>query len=111
MYVLVGGYSKVRWVEGIVVDCRLENRALLFKDVILCCLFKTWSDKTLSIRWCRVRSLQEIDYGSLLMVGMMARPLFGTSLHVPLMLIERCQNANFCIFNDPPDVLRQLLLC
>ena len=44
MYVLVGGYSKVRWVEGIVVDRRLEDLALLFKDVILCCRFKTWSD-------------------------------------------------------------------
>ena len=44
MYVLVVGYSKVRWVEGIVVNRRLENLALLFKDVILCCSFKTWSD-------------------------------------------------------------------
>ena len=44
MDVLVGGYSKVRWVEGVVVDCRLEDLALLFKDVILCFRFKTWSD-------------------------------------------------------------------
>ena len=44
MYILVGGYSKVRWVDGIVVDRSLENLALLFKDVILCFRFKTWSD-------------------------------------------------------------------
>ena len=44
MNVLVGGSSKARWVEGIVVDCRLEDLALLFKDVLLCCRFKTWSD-------------------------------------------------------------------
>ena len=44
MDVLVGGYSKVRRVEGIVVDRRLEDLALLFKDVILCFRFKTWSD-------------------------------------------------------------------
>ena len=44
MYILIGGYSKVRWVEGVVVDCRLEDLVLLFKDVILCFRFKTWSD-------------------------------------------------------------------
>ncbi len=42
--VLVGGYSEVGRVKGIVVDRRLEDLALLFKDVILCCSFKTWSD-------------------------------------------------------------------
>ena len=44
MYILIGGYSKVIWVEGVVFDRRLENLALLFKDVILCFRFKTWSD-------------------------------------------------------------------
>ena len=44
MDVLFGGYWKVRRVEGIVVDCRFEDLALLFKDVILCFRFKTWSD-------------------------------------------------------------------
>ena len=29
------------------------------------------------------------------MVGMMVRSLFGTSLHVPLLLIERCRNEHF----------------
>ena len=56
------------------------------------------------------RSLREIDWGSLLVVGMMVRLLFGTSLHVPLLLIERCRNVHFCIFNDPPDARRQSLL-
>ena len=44
MDVLVGGYSKVRRVKGIVVDSRHEDLALLFKDVLLCFSFKTWSD-------------------------------------------------------------------
>ena len=44
MDVLIGGYSKVRRVEGVVVDRRFEDLALLFEDVILCCSFKTWSD-------------------------------------------------------------------
>ena len=44
MDVLVGGYSKVRRVKRIVVDRCLEDLALLFKDVRLCCSFKTWSD-------------------------------------------------------------------
>ena len=44
MHILVVGCSKVTWVEGIVVDRRLEDLALLFKDVILCFRFKTWSD-------------------------------------------------------------------
>ena len=34
----------MRRVKGIVVDCRLEDLALLLKDVILCCRFKTWSN-------------------------------------------------------------------
>ena len=44
MNVLVGGCSKVRWVEGVVVDRCFEDLALLFKDVILCCRFKTSRD-------------------------------------------------------------------
>ena len=44
MDVLVGGYSKVRRLKGVAVDRRLEGLALLFKDVILCCRFKTRSD-------------------------------------------------------------------
>ena len=44
------------------------------------------------------------------MVGVMVNTLVGTSLHVPLFLIERCQKEHFCIFNDPPDARRQSLL-
>ena len=44
------------------------------------------------------------------MVGMMVRLLFGTSFHVPLLLIETCRNEHFCISKEPPDACRQLLL-
>ena len=44
MDVLVGGCSEVGWVKGIVVDRRLEDPALLFKDVKLCCRFQTWNN-------------------------------------------------------------------
>ena len=32
------------WVKGIIVNHRLEGLALLFKGVIMCCRFQTWSD-------------------------------------------------------------------
>ena len=44
------------------------------------------------------------------MVGVMVNVLFGSSLHVSLLLIDRCQNENFCIFKDPPEARRQSLL-
>ena len=44
------------------------------------------------------------------MVGVMVNVLFGTSLHVPLLLIDRCRNEHFCIFKEPPDARRQSLL-
>ena len=44
------------------------------------------------------------------MVGMMVRSLFGTSLHVPLFLIDRCRNAHFFIFNDLPGARRRSML-
>ena len=44
------------------------------------------------------------------MVGVMVSSLFGTSLHAPLLFIEMCWNALFCILSDPSDARRQLLL-
>ena len=44
------------------------------------------------------------------MVGVMNNALLGTSLQVPLLLIDRCQNEHFCIFKDPPDAQRQSVL-
>ena len=44
------------------------------------------------------------------MAGVMVNVLFGTSLHVPLLLIDRCRNEHFCIFKEPTDARRQSLL-
>ena len=43
-------------------------------------------------------------------MGVMVNVLFGTSLQVPLLLIARYQNENFCIFKKPPEARRRSLL-
>ena len=44
------------------------------------------------------------------MVSVMNNALFGTTLHVPMLLIVMCRIEHFCIFKDSPDARRQSLL-
>ena len=41
------------------------------------------------------------------MVGVMVNVLFGTSLHVSLLMIEICRNEHFCKFKEPPEARMQ----
>ena len=118
----MSGYPIDGWIYWLLAFRRLDEQrgllliailnALHFCSRMLYCAvgFRLETIWTPSIHWCWFWSLREIDWGSLLMVGIMVRFLFGTSLHVPLMLIDRWRKEHFCIFNKLPDARRQSLI-